>query len=1382
MVHFVGQEGGGDRLSGEKKPIAFEDSDDDDSFLKDITREFPLVPAPRARLGGLDGNRYEVLELIGGGGMGWVFRALDHELGRTVALKFLHTPGPKRVLLVREESQAIARLDHENIIRIHDVSIWNTRLRGTNDSRQSGVPFLVMEYLEGESLQALLRRGPPELRRTFDIMIDVAAGLAHAHARGLVHRDLKPGNVFILSNGRAKLLDFGLARLMAGLATAPGSACSGTPAYMSPEQWRGKPLDARTDVWAAGLLLFEMLTGESPFQEADLQRLCARITSDEPMPSVRERRPGLPEEVGQLVDSAMAKEPGERPPSGAELHEKLRELRERLALRSWRPRVSVAERRQVTLVSCWLTTDCAGHVDTEDYNELEAAFHRVSTAIIHQHGGTPTTRIGTQVLACFGYPVTREDDSEHAVRAALHLKEVLPRELSSLWPRGLAVRVGVHTDMVDLADTTPGFHGMAPAMQGDAPGLTAWLASQAEPNTVLLSDRTYALVRSHFLAHSLGQRVFSRPLGLLDVGVLHVLQERKNVSRFDRALVVGALTPLVERERELHQLIELWNEAMGGRGMFVLLRGEAGIGKSRLIQELHDRRPFEAITWARCQCWLHFKSTAFYPLTDWLQRFLEFCPEDSPQQKQRKLLERLTVLDLPLEHEPPLSLVLSLPIPEDSPFRQLSSERQREKALGSLSIFFQRLAAERPLVFVVEDLHWADPSTLQFLGFLLDRIESVRGCVLLTTRPEFMPSWRRHSGLHVLDIGPLSPQSTLDMIRHVARGKVLPAETLEQLVARTDGIPLFIEEITRMVLEPGGLNGDSPGKQLSTIPATLNELLLARLDQLLPQRKALAQLAATLGREFSYEMLRAIALLREDELQHELCRLEHSGLLFRQGEPPDMSYAFKHALIQNAAYQSLPRSTRQQYHARIARVLAEQFPRVEEEHPELLAQHSARAGLIPQAVDLWQRAGRRAGARSALIEAVSHFTKALEQLSLLPASRERNQREITLCVELGQALISIKGQSAKEVEDVYARALSLCEEEDDVPMPVLSGLWASALVRGDREGSDQIAVRLGRLVEASNDPVTLMVAHFELSARAFWRGEYVVCRQLGLRVKALDHEHRLRTRLGQIRGGSQGHALESLLYAYLYLARSEMMLARAEHARECYSEAVAFAEATHHPYAISSALMIGGAIAYEAEELEVARDVSDRAVSIATENGFPLMLSVSDCISGWAAARHGEVQVGIARIQEGLNLIRSIGAMLTYPYYVRCLAEAYLLSGQLAEGLAAVDSGLELTETNLDRCAIPELRRLQGELLLLQGDEEGAQAAFRQALAVDRDFGATLHGLRAALSLARLMRRADEPRAAHSLLAEACGRFTEGFDLEAYQSARRMMAEFSSHV
>jgi tetratricopeptide (TPR) repeat protein len=581
---------------------------------------------------------------------------------------------------------------------------------------------------------------------------------------------------------------------------------------------------------------------------------------------------------------------------------------------------------------------------------------------------------------------------------------------------------------------------------------------------------------------------------------------------------------------------------------------------------------------------------------------------------------------------------------------------------------------------------------------------------------------------------------------------VLPPEVLQQVLKKADGIPLYVEEIMKALLGSGLVRRKDGRLELvgvlaaDAIPATVQDSLMARLDQLSPG-KAVAQLAATLGRDFSYDMLRAISSMEEDTLVRELRRMEEAGLLVRQGQAPHTVYSFKHALIQDAAYQSLLRGTRQRYHERIVQVLTRRFPEIAETQPELLAHHYTGAGLAEQAVGQWQRASRQATARSAFTEAISHLTKALEQLALIPASRERDQLEIAIRADLGLALIATRGYATKEVEDVYVRARELCAQYGDIPLHVFWGIWAFSLVRGDREGTERLVPFFRRLLETSQDSIERVVAHAALSTWAFWRGDYAESAKHGREAKELVEARGCAREIlallqggsaGSARDGSKAFAAECLLYAYTLYASSEVIQGRVKEGLAHCREAIALAEATGHPYAMGIAYMMSCVVAYEADDLELLREWAERTAAVGRQNGFFFFEANAKCSLGWLAVQNGDIQKGLTEIREGLGFLRLVGSLVNDSYLMVRVAWGHLLGGQLDEGLAAVREALALAEVNLTQLCIPELLRLEGEILHKQGKHEEARASLQRAVELARQFGGLFHEQRAAISLGRL--------------------------------------------
>ncbi|MCY1077257.1 protein kinase domain-containing protein [Archangium lansingense] len=1327
-----------------------EPEDFEDSFLSEVARvDAPLrVPLLGTRMGGREGKRFEILEELGGGAMGQVFRARDCELQREVALKFLLARsargGPLPGSPLWEEARATARLDHENIVRLFDVSEW----RGAR--WEPSVPFLVMELLEGESLSSLLRRERPGLRRALELLGAVAAGLAHAHAHSIVHRDLKPSNVLITREGGVKLLDFGLAHLMSGESPlVPHLPTAGTPAYMAPEQWRGEEQDARTDLWAVGVMLYELLTGELPYPFASLQELRERVTSPEPVPSVRERVPELPGEVERLVAELLAKAPERRLGSASELRERLIRLEE--ALGPWRetPKLVAPQRRQVTLVSCGLVvpSEAREWSDPEDISELQAAFQRWCAEVFQRYDGAIALSVGDEVLACFGCPTVREDDSERAVRAGLHLIRECSAAVGAPACSGLAVEVGIHTDTV-VFDALPleGL-GRMPTLQGEAPRMAATLARQAGPGAVVLGATTWKLVRGAFE---------TEPLGPHPGAAYRVLRERQAVSRFERALAARGVSPLVGREHELARLYSLWARVGQGQGACVLLSGEAGIGKSRLIQELRERVPPESSHLLLCQCWESFRNSAFHPIIGLLRRL-------------GPLPERATEL----------SVLLASPDESDSSALLAAMERQKERkrqVLDALRLLFLRMAEERPVLLVIEDLHWADPSTLELLGLLRDDTSKARLLVVLSARPEFHPPWPPSPGFHRLGLDRLPAESAAVLVREVDRGTSLPEETVQQLVAKTDGIPLFVEEMTRMVLER------SLPAPLSTIPITLHELLLSRLDALPPKQKALAQLGAVVGRGFSHSLISHLMARDEALLREDLQGLVSAGLLeWRREEPGESEYQFRHALIQEAAYQSLPRSLRRQHHRRVAQALVEGFQDIVEARPEVLAHHYTEAGEAEPAVRSWERAARLAILRSAGLEAISHLKQALSLLRSLPDGAGRAEEEMRLLTDLGYLLMKRQEYGSPDMEQTYARALELFRQRGDA-LPTLELLWMESSIYffwGARfEEVRELAGQILALGRQRMHPQVIAKGYRMLASLYLYEGELeraLACREQAVQLSApqLDVRgsliesiwnpesvndlaipcfvHLLQLRQGELRRFSDG--LLELVDAPVHSATrgyASLSLAMICQLRGDASCALRWAESFTPRWAKVGSAASGGRL-------------------------FQVMMSWAQAVQGWALARVGRRREGHELLRSGIGLLQELGAKGYLLYSLYLLADLSLLMGQVEEWLAVVGEALGFVEETGARLFEAELYRLQGELLRVAGKEEDARHSLLRAVVVAHRQRAYLFELRARVALARQLRDTGHPDAARLRLERLCGRFAPDLEVPEFQEARALL-------
>ncbi len=1311
-----------------KSDLHEDDSDFGDSLLEMMDSTAPWLPIPVAGewLGGPQGRRFKIEQALGSGSMGMVYRAWDAALQRVVALKFLQSrAGPLKrgaIELLEQEARAVAQLNHENIVHLFDVAEWIVEPGGLR------VPFLVMEHLEGESLAALLGRGRPGMKRTMEIMESIAAGLAHAHRRHLVHRDLKPANVFLTQEGTVKLLDFGLAHLMASASAVPFRPIAGTPAYMSPEQWRGEPQDARVDVWAAGVILYELLSGVLPYTELSSEKIRAQVLSPELLPSVRERCPELPWDVEPLLASVLAKDPARRLPSGQELLEQLRELSEHLGLHRKPVRFFSPQRRQVTLVCC-VPVGIPESLEPDDRDELEAAFQEGYAEILGRCGGSVMLSMGAQVLACFGYPHAREEDSKSAVQAGMLLIQGFPQWLQQKLPRplppDLSVRIGVHTDRVALHESRGEPGSGALVIAGDALERVTWLARQAEPGAVLLSEATQTLVRGAFELEALE---VPSPTGLPASGpvrVFQVLSERKTVSRFDRTRAAFGLTPLVGREEELRELLGLREQARQGQGAAILLCGEAGLGKSRLIHEVHTRSGVEATRHLSAQCGAQFTASALHPVIELLQRLLrEALPEGISPCSVRRLEPRLRALGLSDEHLQALASLLSLPPIEGVPTLQLTPEHQKLLVFDALALLLRGLAFERPVLAVVEDLHWADPSTLELLVWLLEPVMQSRVLLLLSTRPELRYPILREHGVHVLKMERLPEEQTETLVWEAARGRALAPELVRQLVKRTEGVPLFVEEITRMVLER-----QAAGDLHASIPLSLNELLLARLDMLPPRQKTLAQLCAVVGRRFSSTLVSALARLPEPAAARELEGLAAVGILQEEGQDAGAAeYQFRHALIQEAAGQSLLRATRREYHQRIAKVVVGRFPEMAESHPELLAHHYTEAGLSAQAVSWWARAGEQASLRSANQEAIGHFTQALKLLRGLPDASQRKGEELQLLLMLGVPLVQVQGYRSTEAEQTYARAQVLIHEVGEaLPRLELScwGHFSFYFARGELHLAQALAEQLVALGQRYQSREMMALGY---------RGLALVTQTYGqLRAARAHVEHALECSdftLEEHKSLAREQLVDPRVAALSYGSIVLCLMDELEKARCWRHDALELAGRIGHPHNSAFALHYAAMGCQFQGDAASTLELAEHCLALSREHHFRLWLGWSALLRSWALAGLGRAQEGLSLMKQGSEAWQSSGIQAGQQHHnLGMLAEVQLWCDQPRQALEVLERAL--SHLGAERFYESELHRLRGESLRALGREQEAVASLLRAMEVARQQGALLFERRA---------------------------------------------------
>jgi predicted ATPase len=761
------------------------------------------------------------------------------------------------------------------------------------------------------------------------------------------------------------------------------------------------------------------------------------------------------------------------------------------------------------------------------------------------------------------------------------------------------------------------------------------------------------------------------------------------------------------------------------------------------------------------------------------QRLLQFQAEDTSVEKFGKLEQMLRQYRLPLEESVSLfAPLLSLALPEDRyPPLHLSPQRQRQKTLEALVKVLLEQAERHPVLFIVEDLHWTDPTTLEFLNLVIEQIPTTSMLTLLTCRPTFQPSWHHRSYLTEMTLNHLSHTQVAQIVTGMTDGKTLPQEVLTQIVEKTDGVPLFVEELTKMVLESGLLQEREDRYELTgplpplAIPTTLHDSLMARLDRLATV-KSLAQLGATLGREFTYAVLHAVSPWDEAPLRRGLHQLVEAEFLYQQGLPPQATYLFKHALIQDAAYQSLLKSTRQQYHQRIAQVLEERFADIVDTQPELLAQHFTEAGQHARAIPYWQRAGERALQRSANLEAISHLTKGLEVLKTLPNGPERLQHELDVQITLGRALTVTKGYAAPEVGHAYARARELCQQVGETPQlfPVLRGLWNFYLIRTELRTARELAEQLLHLAQRTQDPALLQQAHSAMAGALVHLGEFAATHehlQQGLTLHDPPQHRALPLRL----------EIDLGVFFRAYMTRPLWLLGYPDQAIRRSQEALTLAQELAHPFSLAYALAFAAWVHQFRREAQATHARAEALCALAKEHGFAFLLATGTMHRGWALAEQGQSMEGMGQIYEGLAAYRATGAEVDRTYFLALLAEAYRQGKQDDEGLTVLEEALALTDRQASVIWEAELHRLKGELVLARSAEHQveAEACFHEALALARRQEAKALELRAAMSLARLWRQQGKATDARDVLAPAYHWFTEGLSTPDLQQAKALL-------
>jgi class 3 adenylate cyclase/predicted ATPase len=1044
------------------------------------------------------------------------------------------------------------------------------------------------------------------------------------------------------------------------------------------------------------------------------------------------------------------------------------------------PAVDGAERRHLTVMFCDLvgSTALSAKLDPEDLRTIIGTYHRCCADLVERNGGFIAKYMGDGVLAYFGYPQAHEHDAERSVQAGFALVEAVPK-LASAAGSPLAIRVGIATGLVVVGDLIGSGEAKERGIVGETPNLAARLQGIAEPNTVVIADGTRNL---------LGNLFELKDLGALDLkGVPEparawaALRASSVRSRFD-ALHTGGLTALVGREEESELLLRRWSKAKTGQGQVVLLSGEVGIGKSRLTAALLEGVAAERHTRLRYFCSPHHKDSALYPIISQMERAA------GHDDKLPERLDRLDALLAQTSTSPQdaalFAEMLSLSNDGRYPALDLTPVQRRQKTLEALTSQLAGLASRQPVLMILEDVHWADPTSLEAFDRSVDQIKKLRALLVVTFRPEFTPPWVGQSHVTNMTLNRLGERESAAIIARLSGNRKLPADVMAEIVARTDGIPLFVEEMTKAVLEAKDEGvarrtvAAIPSPALA-VPASLHASLMARLDRL-GRAKEVAQIGAAIGREFSHALLALVVRETDAELQLALDRLIQAGLLFRHGTPPHASYLFKHALVQDAAYGMLLREPRRALHSRIAAALEDQFAETTENQPEILARHCSEAGLVEKAASLWGKAGQRSLARSALAEGAAQLTRALAEIVALPPTPTTRREQIMLQVALITALFHTKGFAAPETKEAVEEARLLIEQAEALGEPpdplllfsVLYGFWATHYVAFNGDVLRELAVQFLGLAEKQKAVVPLMVGHRLMGATLVFTGNVAEGRAHYDQAIALydPAEHRpLALRFGQDVGVT---ILSFRSQALWFLGYPEAAHTDAEHALQAARE-------IGHAGTLMYALSIAPLTLFLSGDYGQASTLAEKVIALADERGVLFWKALGTINRGCVLAMTGSPADAVQTITSGISGWRSTGATVWMPLFLSYLAKAHAALDQFEDAWRCIDGALTAVETTKERWYEADIHRTAGELALLspQPDATKAEVCFERALAVARKQRAKSWELRAAMSMARLWHKQGKREQARDLLAPVYGWFTEGFQTLDLKEAKALLGE-----
>lgn len=1049
------------------------------------------------------------------------------------------------------------------------------------------------------------------------------------------------------------------------------------------------------------------------------------------------------------------------------------------------------ERRQLTVMFCDLVESAplAERLDPEDLRDVFLAYQELCAQAVSNAEGYIARYLGDGVLIYFGYPQAHEDDARRAVSSGLRILEALQHlnpQMTKKWGERLSVRIGIHTGLVIIGEMGVKEAPDPMAIVGATPNIAARLQSLAQPNTMIISSATHRLVDGFFECRRLEQQKLK---GISDpISIFQVLRESKAKSRFAVAEKSG-LTPFVNRNTETQLLFDRWQAATTGRSHAVLLQGEAGMGKSRLVWEIKKNIATEQEVWiTEIQGSPYYRNSAFYPITEFLQQYtFNFSQEDTANEKLAKMEQFLEQCSLPPEDYVPLfASLLAVPAASQYPPLNLTPERQKQKTIEAMTAVCSAITEIQPVLLVIEDLHWMDASTLDAITHFLEHIRNHRLLMLLTCRPEFKSPWQEQTHLHHLQLNSLGRKEIKVMVEQTAQEHSLPQPLVQQIVQKTDGIPLFVEELTKTVLEAdANANSTENGYRDEyvplAIPTTLHDSLIERLDRL-SVVKEVAQLGSTLGRKFDYELLEEVSQWNQATLRNGLNQLVEAGLLYQEGSPPFAKYQFKHALIQDAAYQSLVKIRRQAYHQRIAHTLERRGNEQGAIRPELLAYHFTEAGLLHSAIQYWLQAGQRDLSQAANSEAIAHLTRGIECLDGIAEGTERDRLELQMQLSLAPAYMAIKGWAAVEVEDTCIRARDLSEKLGDTQSlsGALWGLWTNYFLRGQLDPAKETALKVCQLANHAGQPILRIIACHAIGYTNHSRGEYLDSKShadQGINFYQLNTEKEIVLTF----------QFSSTVAMRLFSATSLWMLGYPEKAARQIEQAFNLVNELKHTPSTAYALALGCFFHHYNRDFQWVKEQSAKLLKISLEEGFLLWPSFATTLHGWAIAMQGDLDKGISEMKQGIESFAKTNSAINYPHMIVMLAEALIQLGQSSHALEVLETGIQQATNRNEHHMEPELHRLKAEAFLQQGFKnqnnqhseliKQAEDSFKQAINVAKHQSALMLELRAVMGLSRILQHQEKITEAYTLLSDTYNRFSEGWNFLDLKSARSRLKE-----